>query len=425
MNKREIYDESTKNKISLGLISSERKRYKQMIDNIYKLGNFNDKMYASKHISDKNNFLDSFCITDDDGVKFYLTNMLAKEDSEKWLDKKSTNHVIAKQESNNVYSLYEPMKDNPEKMADVYLINDSIFYIHNNMVHQYYDYINGNKKMSIKLARRDKLLPEDKNELIKSLKILNPSNMMQYLNILSNITELCKLEVIEAKTVKRGQEVENIQIKNGSIKELNLSNLTKRQQKEIEIANQITITDLYNYNSNKQEDNLEYEINLDIIKTDYDSYTIVENRNNKYKTLEDIYIIGNKVMSTIYDNNKVTYSIKNEDDELLLTIDNKEENRKNENRFINAIKEKNPTNIIEMLKIADDSEILRVNHTFLAKEISPRTNATIRMENDELVEYIIPESTYEKTKNEITYEVPITDNYQKHPESFQLTKKVR
>ena len=51
MNKQEIYDELTDKKISLGLIKSERKRYKEMIRAIDTLGNFNGKIYAKKHAS--------------------------------------------------------------------------------------------------------------------------------------------------------------------------------------------------------------------------------------------------------------------------------------------------------------------------------------------------------------------------------------
>ena len=65
-------------------------------------------------------------------------------------------------------------------------------------------------------------------------------------------------------------------------------------------------------------------------------------------------------------------------------------------------------------------DLLKDNHSFVATS----ENETIRMENDELVEYIIPDDVYEKTKNEITYEMPTTDSYEKHPEAFQLTKKV-
>ena len=72
------------------------------------------------------------------------------------------------------------------------------------------------------------------------------------------------------------------------------------------------------------------------------------------------------------------------------------------------------------MKVADDSGLLKENHSFVATS----ENETIKMENDELVEYIIPDDVYEKTKNEITYEIPTTDSCEKHSEVLQLTKKV-
>ena len=179
MKKQEIYDELTDKKISLGLINAERKKYKEMIRAIDTLGNFNGKMYAKKHTSTSELFLDSLCITDSDGVEFYLTPASALKTQEKWLDKKSTNSIIAKKESENIYSLYEPMTSTPEKIADIFLINDTILYVHNNMVFQYYDYIRNNKKMSIKLEKRARLLPEYYHTLTEEIEKNDPQNLIQ------------------------------------------------------------------------------------------------------------------------------------------------------------------------------------------------------------------------------------------------------
>ena len=137
--------------------------------------------------------------------------------------------------------------------------------------------------------------------------------------------------------------------------------------------------------------------------------------NNKTNTATEHYYLYLNIK-----NNTFTYSVQDKDNNLELTISNEKETRKNEQKFINGIRDKNPTNAIELLKVADDSGLLKDNHSFVATS----ENETIRMENDELVEYIIPEDVYEKTKNEITYEMPRTDSYEKHPEAFQLTKKV-
>ena len=418
MKKQEIYDELTDKKISLGLINAERKRYKEMIRAIDTLGSFNGKMYAKKHTSTSEFFLDSLCITDSDGVEFYLTPASALKDQEKWLDKKSTNSIIAKKESENIYSLYEPMTSTPEKIANIFLINDAILYVHNNMVFQYYDYIRNNKKMSIKLEKRARLLSEYYHTLTEELEKNDPQNLIQYLNILFNITDLYNCEVLEANTLKNNQKIEDIKLKKGVIKEMSLIGLSQKQLDEIEMANKITITDLYDYK--QKEDSPEYEINLDIVKIDKNCYSIIETINQNHKTRADVYVMGNKLVSTIYNHNQVTYSVQDKDNNLELTISNEKETRKNEQKFINGIRDKNHTNTIELLKVADDSGLLKDNHSFVATS----ENETIRMENDELVEYIIPDDVYEKTKNEITYEMPTTDSYEKHPEAFQLTKKV-
>lgn len=224
--------------------------------------------------------------------------------------------------------------------------------------------------------------------------------------------------MLEANTLKNNQKIEDIKLKKGVIKEMSLIGLSQKQLDEIEMANKITITDLYDYK--QKEDSPEYEINLDIVKIDKNCYSIIETINQNHNTRADIYVMGNKLVSTIYNHNQVTYSVQDKDNNLELTISNEKETRKNEQKFINGIRDKNPTNAIELLKVADDSGLLKENHSFVATS----ENETIRMENDELVEYIIPDDVYEKTKNEITYEMPTTDSYEKHPEAFQLTKKV-
>ena len=139
------------------------------------------------------------------------------------------------------------MTSTPEKIADIFLINDTILYVHNNMVFQYYDYIRNNKKMSIKLEKRARLLPEYYHTLTEELEKNDPQNLIQYLNILFNITDLYNCEVLEANTLKNNQKIEDIKLKKGVIKEMSLIGLSQKQLDEIEMANKITITDLYDY----------------------------------------------------------------------------------------------------------------------------------------------------------------------------------
>ena len=110
------------------------------------------------------------------------------------------------------------MTSTPEKIADIFLINDAILYVHNNMVFQYYDYISNNKKMSIKLEKRARLLPEYYHTLTEELEKNDPQNLIQYLNILFNITDLYNCEVLEANTLKNNQKIEDIKLKKGVIK---------------------------------------------------------------------------------------------------------------------------------------------------------------------------------------------------------------
>ena len=310
------------------------------------------------------------------------------------------------------------MTSTPEKIADIFLINDAILYVHNNMVFQYYDYISNNKKMSIKLEKRARLLPEYYHTLTEELGKNDPQSLIQYLNILFNITDSYNCEVLEANTLKNNKKIEDIKLGKGVVKEMSLIGLSQKQLDEIEMANKITVTDSYNYT--QKEDSPEYELNLDIVKIDKNCYSVIETINQNHNTRADIYVMGNKLVSTIYNRNQVTYSVQDKDNNLELTISNEKETRKNEQKFINGIRDKNPTNAIELLKVADDSGLLKENHSFVATS----ENETIKMENDELVEYIIPDDVYEKTKNEITYEIPTTDSCEKHSEVLQLTKKV-
>ena len=104
--------------------------------------------------------------------------------------------------------------------------------------------------------------------------------IIQYLNILFNITDLYNCEVLEANTLKNNQKIEDIKLKKGVIKEMSLIGLSQKQLDEIEMANKITITDLYDYK--QKEDSPEYEINLDIVKIDKNYYSIIETINQNH-----------------------------------------------------------------------------------------------------------------------------------------------
>lgn len=403
-------------------LESNKNRYKAMGKAISSLGKFLETIPISRESNPLDYFLNPLYVIDSNGTKIYFTNEKEETEKAKWLDKLCPHHVMAKEESENQYSLYTTMDGTPTKVADVYMTGDSFLYVHNNMVYQYYDFIKGTTKLRIRTLRCERLEEENKQKFLEEIKTKQPNNILEYLNLLYNVCELENYEEIEATTSKENKITETISMKLGILDKLSLENIPSCFKSVLEEPAEIRLIDEIDMNQLDKKEG--FQIIYNIVKNNRDSYSLYRDFNGKNQKYGDFYVIGNQIFSICINQNQKTYSLINGEEEIEMKILASEENVNDDLALLEEIKYQQPTNIIEFLKAAAESNVLEHNPNFFAKsKVGKNTTARIAMKNYDLIEYQIPLEVYEQTKETVEYGEPIGTQYKEDPTAFQFTKK--
>lgn len=220
-----------------------------------KIGDFRRtiKVEIEKTGDEDNIFSETMCAIDKNNNKFFfsLNNLYAGPRHFLNFLGEEYNYVLAKEESEKHYKLYNSLGDETDSFAEIYKYGNNILYILNSYrlpvtKYVYINTKNNEVQYTVSVCREESLTEKEVRKLVKQNSINNPKSLLDYLDNFRNIKDINQFDYISISSEKNYEEVGKIDIKDGQITkfylrekynnlELNMNIDTDSKDKELKV----------------------------------------------------------------------------------------------------------------------------------------------------------------------------------------------
>lgn len=220
-----------------------------------KIGDFRRtiKVEIEKNGDVDNIFSETMCAIDKNNNKFFfsLSNLYVGPRHFLNFLGEEYNYVLAKQESEKHYKLYNSLGDETDSFAEIYKDGNNILYILNSyrlpvIKYVYINTKNNEIQYTVSVCREESLTEEEVKKLVKQNSINNPKSLLDYLDNFRNVKDINQFDYISISSEKNYEEVGKIDIKDGQITkfylreeygnlELNMNIDTDSKDKELKV----------------------------------------------------------------------------------------------------------------------------------------------------------------------------------------------